>query len=118
MLALDWRGAGNDQRGARFIDEDRVDFVDDTIPVIALDLIVLAGGHTVIAEVIETEFGSGTIGNIATIHFATHVGAHLLLDTADGEAQILVKMAHPLGVTTCKVVIDSNELGISAREGV
>jgi hypothetical protein len=57
LLALDRRRAGDDQRRARLVDEDRVDFVDDAELVVALDLVLLARGHAVVAQVVEAELG-------------------------------------------------------------
>src|SRR5687767_3854640 len=42
LLTLDRSGAGNDQRRAGFVDEDRVNFIDDAEPVVALNLVLFA----------------------------------------------------------------------------
>jgi hypothetical protein len=118
LLALDGRGTGNDQRGARLVDEDGVDFVHDAEPVVALDLVLLARGHAVVAEVVEAELGGGAVGDVAAIHLAADLGGHLLLDAADGEAEEIVEVPHPLGVAAGEVVVDRDELGVPAGEGV
>ena len=118
LFPLDGGGAGNDERGAGFVDEDGVDFVHDAEPVVALDLVFLAGGHAVVAEVIEAEFGGGAVGDVAAIHLATEIGRHGLLDTTGGEAEEVEEVAHPLGVAAGEVVVDGDELGVPAGEGV
>jgi len=118
LLALDGRRTGDDQRRARFIDEDGVDFVDDAVPVVALDLVFLARGHAVVAQIIEAELRGGAIRDVAAVHLATDVVGHLLLDTADTEAEELIEVAHPLGIATREVVVGGDELGVAADEGV
>ena len=75
--------AGNDERGARLVDEDGVHFVDDGEVVAALDLLVLGGGHAVVAEVVEAELGVGAVGDVAGVFGAAFPGRHLVLDGAD-----------------------------------
>ena len=118
LLALDRRGAGNDQRRARLVDEDGVDFVHDAVPVVALDLVLLARGHAVVAEVVEAELARGAVGDVAAIHLAPEVRRHLLLDAADGHAEESVEVPHPLGVAAGEVVVDRDELGVAAGERV
>ena len=118
LLALDRRGAGNDQRRAGLIDEDGVDFVHDTEPVVALDLVFFARGHAVVAEVIEAKLAGGAVGDVAAIHLAADIGRHLLLDTADGDPEETVEVPHPLGVAAGEVVVDRDELGVATAERV
>ena len=118
LLALDGCGAGDDQRGARLVDQDGVDLVHDAVEVVALDLVLLARGHAVVAQVVETELGGGAVGDVAGIHLATELGVHGLLDAADREAEEAVEVPHPLGVAAGEVVVDRDELGVLARERV
>ena len=111
-------GAGDDQRGAGLVDQDGVDFVDDAEPVVALNLVLFARGHAVVAQVIEAEFRGGAVGDVATVHLTTQVGGHLLLDTTGGQAQEAEQVAHPLGVAAGEVVVDRDQLGVSANERV
>ncbi len=57
---------------------------------VTLDLIFLARGHAVVAQVIETEFTSGAVSDIAGIHFPARFGGHLLLYTADGQTEEII----------------------------
>ena len=118
LLPLDRRGTGNDQRRARFVDEDGVDFVDDAEPIIPLHLIFLPRGHAVVAQVVEAELARGAVGDIAAVHLAALVRRHLLLDAAHGDAEERVQMPHPLGVAAGQVVVDGDKLGVPAGEGV
>ena len=50
----------DDQRRARFIDQDGIHFVDDREIVAALDLLLARRGHAVVAQIIETELASSS----------------------------------------------------------
>ena len=61
-----FRGAGNDQRRARFVDEDGVDFVDDGEMMAALHAIGEIVLH-VVAEIVEAEFVVGAVGDVRAV---------------------------------------------------
>ena len=67
-------GAGDDERGARFVDEDRVDFVDDGVVVAALHAILDVELH-VVAQVVEAEFVVGAVGDVGGVGGAALVVA-------------------------------------------
>ena len=58
--------SGNDQRRARFINQDRVDFVDDRVIVPVLNTSSEVELH-VVAQIIKAEFIVGAVGNIRRI---------------------------------------------------
>ena len=111
-------GAGDEQRCASLIDEDRVDLVDDAIHVAALHHL-LAGPRHVVAQVVETHLGVRPVGEIRG------VGGPLLLrtrdlrhDEPDREPEELVDLAHPLRVAPGQVVVDGDDVDAPAVEGV
>ena len=59
-------GTGDDQRCARFVDQDRVHFVDDREVVFALDAAREVELH-VVAQVIEPKFVVGSVGDVGVI---------------------------------------------------
>ena len=61
-----FRRAGNDQRGARLIDEDRVHFVHDGELVAALHAVGKVVLH-VVAEIVEPEFIVGAVGDVGGV---------------------------------------------------
>ena len=71
-------GAGNNQGGTGFVDEDVVDLVDDGkiefplhLPIVrVIVLIVPAGGLHVVAQEIEAELAVGSVGNVAFVSLA------------------------------------------------
>ncbi len=58
--------AGNDQRRARFVDQDGVDFVDDGVGVAALHHVLEPVLH-VVAQIIEAELVIGAVGDVAVV---------------------------------------------------
>ena len=58
--------AGDDQRRARLVDQDRVDFVDDGIEQATLHLLRRVEHH-VVAQVVEAEFVVGAVGDIGGV---------------------------------------------------
>ena len=110
-------GAGDDERGARFVDEDGVDFVDDGVVVAALHAILDVELH-VVAQVVEAELVVGAVGDVGAIGGAALVVVEIVDDDADGEAEELVDLAHPLGVALGQVVVDGDHVDAVAGEGV
>ena len=58
--------AGNDQRRARLVDQDRVDLVDDGVDVAALHHVLEPVFH-VVAQIVEAELVVGAVGDVAVV---------------------------------------------------
>ena len=110
-------GAGNDQRSARFVDQDGVHFVDDGELVAALDAIVQVVLH-VVAQVVEAEFVVGAVGDVGGVGGAALHVVQIVDDHADGQAQHVVNGAHPFGVAAGQVVVDGDDVHAAAGERV
>ena len=63
-LVLGW--AGDDQRGSRFVDQDRVHFVNDRVVEGALHHLVALMLH-VVAQIVEAEFVVGAVGDVGVV---------------------------------------------------
>ena len=111
--------AGDDQRGAGLVDEDRVDLVDDGVVVAALGLVVELGRH-VVAQVVEAELVVRAVGDVGGVLRALlgRRGLEPGDDQADLEPQEPVDAAHPLGVAPGQVVVDGDEVHALAGEPV
>src|ERR1041385_3962416 len=59
-------GAGNDERRTSFVDQDGIYFVDDGKVVSALHAIFQVKLH-VVAQIVETEFVVGAVGDIGSM---------------------------------------------------
>jgi hypothetical protein len=88
-------GAGDDQRGARLVDEDRVDLVDDREVVAALDQLLLRPRH-VVAQVVEAELVVRAVGDVAGVLRAALGGDMLARMTPTDRPEEAVDPAHPL----------------------
>ena len=112
-----FRGAADDERGSGFVDQDRVDLVDDRVDRIALDHRLKVELH-VVAEVVEPELVVRSVRDVAGVRFLPLAVAVLVLDDADREPEEAVDTAHPLGVATGEVVIDGDDVDPAAGERV
>src|ERR1035438_2512896 len=97
-------GAGNDEWGAGFVDEDGVDFVDDGVVVQALGAVLDAELH-VVAEVVESELVVGAVGNVGVVGVFALLVVEVVDDDTDRQAEELVELAHPLGVAAGEGVV-------------
>ena len=109
--------AGDDQRRAGFIDQDRVDFVDHAVVGRALHHLGDVGRH-VVAQVVEAQLAVGGVGDVAAVVGAAGGRIHFLLDQAHREPQEAVHLAHPLGVAAGQVVVHRHHVHAPAGEGV
>ena len=109
--------AGNDERRPRFVDEDRVHFVDDTIIERPLYHLVFADDH-VIAQVVEPEFVVRPIGDVGVICPAALVIREVVDDEPDGQTEELIDAAHVFTVTSSQVVIDGDDVDALPRQGI
>ncbi len=109
--------AGNDQRRARFVDQDRVDFVDDGEVVAALHALGQVVLH-VVAQVVETEFVVGAEGDVRGVGGAALHVVQVVHDHADGQAQHFIDRAHPLRVAACEVIVHGDDVDAQAGERI
>jgi hypothetical protein len=105
--------AGNDERGARFVDEDGVDFVDDTELVAALDALSEVVLH-VVAEIVETEFVVGAVGEVGSVGGFALLVVEIVNNDADRKAEAAIKRAHPFSVAAGEVVVNGDDVNAAA----
>ena len=101
--------AGDNERGARFIDEDGVDLVDDGEGVSALHHLLLVDSH-VVAQVIEAQLVVCAVGDIGGIGRAALLAGQIVDDEADGQTQEAVDLAHPLRVALSQIIVDRDDM--------
>ncbi len=108
---------GNDQRRARLVDQDRVDLVDDGVDVPALDHVLQPVLH-VVAQIVEAELVVGGVGDVAVVFLLALLVVEAVHDHADGEAEELVDLPHPLGVALGEVVVDGDDVDAAPGQRV
>jgi hypothetical protein len=111
------RRAGDDQRRARLVDQDRVDFVDDGVGVAALHHLRHVVFH-VVAQIVEAELVVGAVGDVGGVGLVALLVVEAVDDDADGHAEELVDLAHPLGVAAGEVIVDGDDVDALAGERV
>ncbi len=74
--------------------------------------------HHVIAKVIEAELVVCPVGNIACVFAATLEGIHRVLDTADGESEILVDLPHPCAIAFGEIVVYRHHMHPAPRKRI
>ncbi len=108
-LASVFGGAGNDQRRARFVNQDRVDLIDDGKIMITLEHVLQFRAH-VIAQVIKPKFVIGGVGHIGTIgrllFFIRLAGD----DNPGGQAQKAVNLIHPFRIAPRQIIVDGDDM--------
>ncbi len=109
--------AGDDQRGARLVDEDRVDLVDQAEVVAALHALVQAPRH-VVAQVVEAELVVRAVGDVGVVGHPALFRRQLGQDHADRQTEEAVDAAHPLRVALGQVVVRGDHVHALARQGV
>ena len=110
-------GTGNDQRRARFVDQDRVHFVDDREVMPALHAILQIVLH-VVAQVIEAEFVVRAVGDVGGVGGAALRVVQIVHDHADRKPQHLVDRAHPLRVAAGQVIVHGDDVHALAGERI
>jgi hypothetical protein len=127
--------AGDDERRARLVDEDRVDLVDDGVVQLALHQLLEREPH-VVAQVVEAEFVVGAVRDVAQVGGAPVDGAQrrhadvgrgvrgivaerrFVLDDAHRQSERVVERPHPLRVALGEVVVDGHDVHALARQRV
>ena len=112
-----FRRARDDERRARLVDQDRIDFVDDREGVAALDHLRHVVLH-VVAQVVEAELVVRAVGHVRGVGLSALIVVQAMHDDADGHAEELVDLTHPLGVAAGKVVVHRDDVDALSGESV
>ena len=107
--------AGDDERGAGLVHQDRVDLVDDREIVPTLYHLVQMILH-VVAQIVEAEFVVGGVGHVAGIGGPAFLVGQAVDDDARGQSQEAVDLAHPGGVAAGEVVVHGHHMYALAGE--
>ena len=108
---------GNDQRRARFVDQDGVDLVDDGEDVAALHHVLEPVLH-VVAQIVEAELVVGAVGDVALVFLLALLVVEAVDDDADRQPEEFVDLAHPFGVALGQVIVDGDDVDAAAGERV
>ncbi|MNM66518.1 hypothetical protein D3C81_780090 [compost metagenome] len=109
--------AGDDQRRTRFIDQDRVHFVDDRVVQRALHALRRVVDH-VVAQVVEAELVVRAVGDVRVIGALLLVMRHLREVDPHRQPQEVVQAAHPLGIALGQIVVHGHHVHALAGNGI
>ena len=109
--------AGNDQRGARLINQDGVNLVNHGIVMAALHHIA-AVDHHVVAQIVKTHLVIRTVGNIAGIGLAALLSTQVMYDDANAHPQKTEQLTHLFALKFGQIVIDRNNVNALAAQRV
>ncbi len=109
--------AADDQRGARFVDEDGVHLVHDGVVELALHAVLRLVDH-VVAQVVKTVLVVGAVGDVAGIGGLLLLARHLRQVDAHRQAQEVVQPPHPLGIAVGQVVVHRDHVHPVPRQGI
>src|SRR5947199_4192111 len=85
LMRRDRCRAADNERGAGFVDQDGIDFIDDRVIIAALDLLLARRCHAVVAEIIEPELTVRPVSDVHCVLFATKVWFLIVLNAANRE---------------------------------
>ena len=111
------RRTRDDERGAGFVDEDGVHFIDDCESEFALHLVGIAERH-VVAQVVEAELVVRRVDDIRRVGVALVPRMHARHHDARAHAQKLVDRTHPLRVAPREVVVDGHDVHGTAGQSI
>ena len=110
-------GAGDDERRAGLVNENRVHFVDDRI----VERTLAASGDVVlhvVTQVVEAEFVVRAVRDVGGIGGALFLVVLIREDLADRKTEPVVEAAHPVRVAGGKVIVDGHDVAALAGKGV
>ena len=110
-------GAGNNQRGSGFVDQNGVHFVDDGVVELALHQVLAVDDH-IVAEVIKAKLVVCAVGDVCHISLSPLLVCDAVHHAADSQTEEAVQLSHPLRVTLCEVVIYCDNMHTLARNCV
>ena len=107
----------DDEWRSRFVDEDRVDFVDDRVVKLTLDSVGDIELH-VVAQIVEPEFVVGSIRDIGTVRSLALFIVESMVDDADTQTEEFVQPAHPFRVAPGEIIVHGDDMHALAFERI
>ncbi len=117
LIGRFFAGTRNDQRRARFVNENGINFVDDGEIEIALDIIFQTEFH-VVAQIVETELVVSAVSDIGAVGFAALLFVEIVNDVAHGQAEEAMDAAHPFRIAARQVIVYRYDVNALAFERI
>ena len=110
-------GTGDDQRGARLVNQDRIHLIHQRVMQRPLHLLIQREGH-IVAQIVKAVFVISAVGDVGMVGGAFFIGTHPGNDHADAHSQKPVNLPHPVGVALRQIVIDRDHMNAFAGQCV
>ena len=102
-------GPGNDQRRPRFIDQDRVHFVDDRVMQRSLHHLFGINDH-VVAQIVKAEFIVRAVSDIGGISRFSVGKIKTMRDQAYRQAEEPINLTHPFAVAFGQIIVHRHQM--------
>ncbi|MNV59988.1 hypothetical protein D3C71_1524380 [compost metagenome] len=109
--------AGDDQRGTRLVNQDRVHLVNDGEIQMALHALRLVLHH-VVAQVVKAVFVVGAVGNVCVVGSLLFMLGQLRQVDAHRQPQEVVEAAHPGRIARGQVIVHGHHMHTVARQRI
>ena len=109
--------AGDNQRRARFVDEDGVHLVHDGEVMTALHHVLLIDHH-VVAQIVKAHLVVRAVGHVAGISRLALFLRQIMHDHAHSHAEEAENAAHVFALELSQIVVDGDDMHALARERV
>ncbi|MPM75687.1 hypothetical protein SDC9_122681 [bioreactor metagenome] len=106
--------SGNDQWCAGFIDQDRVDLIDDRKVQRTLHHLIFVDDH-IVPQIIKAQFIVGAVGDVAVIGFSFFFRRLAVCVQANSQPQETVEFTHLNSIAACQIFIDGDNVDTFAR---
>src|SRR5438132_10248498 len=109
-MSRDRGRTADDERRSRLVYQDRVYFIDNRVMITALDLLLARGGHSVVAQIIETELAVRAVSDVAGVLLAPRVRFLIVLNATDSQPKKIVERTHPFGVASREIIVHRHQM--------
>jgi len=116
-LAGRFGGTGDDQRGAGFVDEDRIDFVDDS-EIERSQHAFFFFPDEVVAQIVEPDLVVGDVSHIRRVGGLTEVVREVVLHEPHGQSEEFIDRSHPIAVAFGQIIVHGDDVDTAPGEGV
>ena len=118
LMGRDRGRPADDERRARFVDQDRIDFIDNRVMITALDLLVARRGHAVVAQIIESELAVRSVSDVHRVLLAAHIRLLIVLNATDGQSEKIIELPHPFRVASRQIIVHRHQMGAATGQRI
>ena len=111
-------GPGDDQRRARFVDEDEIHLIHNRVIIGTLHPILRAERAVIVPEVVEPKLVVRAVGDVRRVRDLSPGRIHFVLQTIHRQSQVLIDPRHPFLIAARQIIVYGDEVHAPSRERV